>query len=244
MKAGMSEKFDNQAECSKRAWVLMTLLEEDTGAGARAAVKVHVAKCPSCRVVVTSISNVSEGLAELADSEPDAKLQARADAQLDRALGSGGALTGRVTVPPDEILTAGIDQGRSWWVGYGSLAAAAVILFSIGIYVVGTGSSSGRRSQVTQVLPGAPGSVAEIPLPRDRAPTADAPVQDRPRQDEPMPADKVRVAVLNKPEVAPSRPRGRPAICRHRSHLEAALCPRANSIHSAMIIPRRRPPSP
>ena len=244
MKARMSEKFDNHRECSRRAWVLKTLLEDNTGAGARAAVKVHVAKCASCRAVATSISNVSERLAELGDLEPVATLQALANAQLDRALGSGGSLTGRVAVPPDEILTVGIDKGRSWWVGYASLAAAAVILLSIGIYVVGTGSSSERRSQVTQVIPGAPGSVAEVPLPRDRAPKADAPVQDRPPQDEPLPADHVRVAVLNKPKDGPSRRRGRPAICRHRSHLEAALCPRANGIHSAMIIPRRRPPAP
>lgn len=138
--------------CPKRLWV-MTVLSDDELLGGDAALpqglQFHLSRCDSCRRLADSLLQVSDCLYGLAQLEPGDELAVRARSRACEALAAGAELTGHVEIPDDPESELGHTRGASW-TAYARYAAAAAIVFGMGVYVGSNYVNTGQQVVVRE----------------------------------------------------------------------------------------------
>lgn len=237
----------DEEECPKRVWVMLTLSDDEAleeGESLPPGLRFHLSRCESCRKVAEHLQAASAKLRDLVGLQPPDDLGVRADAQLRRALRAGAELTGRVVIPEDQTpqTPSPGPASRIRVIRYAAAAAVFIGFGLAGVWVLRGPSpprvaeETGPDETVAPAVAGAPD--ARPPLPPDSSDQSSAHVATEsrsPRTDKRL-ADTstVRPAAAGPVRRSRSRP-----LCRHRSHVEAALCEDVNCIHRAVIVPPR-----
>lgn len=233
--------------CLKSVWIMRTLCDDEVaGDSLPAAVKLHLAQCPTCKSLADQLQAVTSDLASLAEGSPALDLQNRANEQLQAALDHGASMTGRVEVaeliePADLSSSSKFSFRQGYWV------AAAVLLLALGASWIMAPSDSASLMTVTHPSAGDPTSLI-IKTPPENLPILVSADEDQPLADEPSPKESpppstksvwVFPTFTNR---SPSRLSPRSLDhrrCRHRSHLETAMCEKPGAVHSVIMSPVR-----
>ncbi len=229
---GLSSLLDGVG-CPKRFWVMLTLSDDELISGDEPlplGLMSHLAHCEPCQALAGRIRAVRESIDGLAELEPDDDLQCRVEAQARAALKNGAELTGRVDVA--ELEEPGASGGPCAVLPlYWPKAAAAVILIAVGLFWASQRSSTDRplNSQASER------SAGRVVNPPDEGvdPLRDG---DCPRVVEVLidEASSMDDIVTEAEHIGPIRPPR--AICRHHSHIEAAMSEHT-CIDRAVILP-------
>ncbi|MGB2985312.1 MAG: hypothetical protein WBE26_05465 [Phycisphaerae bacterium] len=245
--------------CPKRVWVMLTLSDDEAleeGGKLPQGLQFHLSRCESCRALAERLQAVSATLHSLSKIEPSDELAARADAQALAALREGARLTDRVAIP-DEPEPASAAGGAARWRSVGRYAAAAAVLIAVGLFSLSEFRRPHDRSLAGKTEPGG----FYVPSPRVVADSA-GPVSEGAAGgatgslsagDAGLPGSSStggeaasgtheKLAEASPVEPAATGPihRRRPRrICRHHSHVEAAMCEDVDCIYRAVILPSR-----
>ncbi len=238
----MKPRDDSGSNCPKAIWV-MTVLSDDEALERPGVVppglSFHLSRCDSCKALADGLLKVSRELRAMSEAGPSERLFANANVQVLAALREGANLTGRVAIPEEldglETGIAGLLVGsnRTEWYRYARYAAAAVILIAVGL----AGFTRLYGPEGPKVAEKLEPAVSEPPSPSIAPDPADG-VPDEIQLEE-------RLAVVSQPHdesaIEPTEQgRRTPRACRHRSHVEAAMCEKAHCIRRAIILPGRR----
>ena len=228
----------NRAEgtCPKQTWVMSTLADDErsTDEGKLShAMRFHLARCESCRVLADRLVHATTALGDLATEDPPSDLFERAERQASAAMEAGAELTGRVDVPDFEEWDE-VPSAPRWWWRPARYAVAATILLAFASYWVVRFTPVG--------LPRVTGphywdGQSMVPTPEfRRRPNAGSPTA--PSIDES--GSEERLADGSSDGESPRLG----VVCRHRSNLERAMCDNENCVRKALILSnrqRRRP---
>jgi len=138
--------------CPKRLWVMTVLSDDellDGDATLPQGLQFHLSRCDSCRSLANGLQHVSDCLHGLARLEPGDEFAVRAHSRAFEALAGGARLTGRVEIPDDPESELGHTRGVRW-TAYARYAAAAAIVFGMGIYVGSNYVHTGRQVVVQE----------------------------------------------------------------------------------------------
>lgn len=228
----------NRAEgtCPKQPWVMSTLADDErsTAEGKLShAMRFHLARCDSCRVVADRLLDATGALGDLGMEDPPTDLFERAERQASAALEAGAELTGRVDVPDFEEWDEVPNAPRWWWRPARYAVAATIFLAFASYWVVrftpiGVPRVTGPENWDGQSL--------VISPEHRRRPNAGSPTV--PSIDESGSHERM----------ADGAPDGESsslgAVCHHRSNRERAMCDKESCISRALILAnrqRRRP---
>jgi len=188
---------------------------------------LHLSCCESCRALADRLRTVSGTLGELADLEPTDEVSERANERVFTALKHGARLTGRVDLPDEDEPITALGRRPAWGRRVALAAAAAVGLMASLLWV--------------RPFAGPAGQVAVEPAPGEARLARSTPGAED--QEEPAPgiANPAEVnAEEQLAEVAPDEEvtaSPRPVICRHHSHVDAAMSEDSDCILRAVILP-------
>ena len=228
----------NRAEgtCPKQPWVMSTLADDErsTDEGKLShAMRFHLARCDSCRVLADRLLDATGALGDLATENPPVDLFERAERQATAALEAGGGLTGHVDVPDCEEWDE-IPNAPRWWWRPARYAVAATILLAFASYwvvrftPVGAPRVTGPENWDGQ-------SMVTLPEYRQR-PNAGSSTEPSIGES----GSHERMVDGSPDGESPSLG----AVCRHRSNRERAMCDKESCIRRALILAnrqRRRP---
>jgi len=243
--ADPNHNIDHDAVCLKQVWIMRTLCDDElVGGQLPAAVHLHLAQCPACKSLAGQLLAVTSELTSLADSSPTAILQDRANDQLQTALDHGAQMTGRVEVA-DVMGPFDSKPSFRFPLRYGYWVAAAVLLLAFGVSWVMTPSGSSHVTTVSHPKAGDPIPLDDETKPSNQ-PTFTRIVQEELSADEipmtdsePSIIQGLAVTTPNRPPTRSTSRSPRQRLCRHRSHLEAAMCDKADVVHAVIMSPRR-----
>jgi hypothetical protein len=211
--------------CPKRVWVLTTLAD-DEALGADGALppglKFHLSRCASCRSEADRLRSVSDALRELSTIELPVALLERADEQMAVALAHGAVLTGRVTIPDDDVADFDAPQVRATALRFiGRFAAAAVLVFAVGWAGLVVLERNVVRSFVTQ-----PTARSDSPPRRVRTSNSATEIS--------QPAPSAKGAVAAQEAEQPQRP-----YCTTLPYFDSSVPDDADCIQRAFSLPAR-----